>query len=98
MILDAKVRASGARRASCSESRSNVRQPDAIRYRRVLLSFHHATHADVPAVVALVDSAYRGEADLLEGAGPMPFPYGSERFGVPTRDDLRFAVLEKALR
>lgn len=27
-----------------------------------------------------------------------PFPYGDERFGVPKRDDLRFEVLEKALR
>lgn len=27
-----------------------------------------------------------------------PFPYGDARFGVPTRDDLRFEVLEKALR
>lgn len=26
------------------------------------------------------------------------FPYGDERFGVPRRDDLRFAVLEKRLR
>ena len=26
-----------------------------------------------------------------------PFPYGDERFGLPTRDDLRFEVLEKAL-
>lgn len=26
-----------------------------------------------------------------------PFPYGDERFGRPTRDDLRFEVLEKAL-
>ena len=26
-----------------------------------------------------------------------PFPYGDERFGVPLRDDLRFAVLEKRL-
>jgi GNAT superfamily N-acetyltransferase len=26
-----------------------------------------------------------------------PFPYGDERFGVPRRADLRFAVLEKAL-
>jgi ribosomal protein S18 acetylase RimI-like enzyme len=26
-----------------------------------------------------------------------PFPYGDERFGVPRRDDLRFAVLEKQL-
>jgi ribosomal protein S18 acetylase RimI-like enzyme len=26
-----------------------------------------------------------------------PFPYGDERFGVPRRDDLRFAVLEKVL-
>ena len=24
-----------------------------------------------------------------------PFPYGDERFGIPTRDDLRFLVLEK---
>jgi len=27
----------------------------------------------------------------------LPFPYGNERFGIPLRDDLRFAVLEKAL-
>lgn len=27
-----------------------------------------------------------------------PFPYGDERYGVPKRDDLRFEVLEKALR
>jgi len=27
-----------------------------------------------------------------------PFPYGDERFGIPRRDDLRFEVLEKALR
>ena len=27
-----------------------------------------------------------------------PFPYGDERFGLPTRDDLRFEVLEKELR
>ncbi len=27
----------------------------------------------------------------------LPFPYGDARFGVPRRDDLRFAVLEKAL-
>lgn len=26
-----------------------------------------------------------------------PFPYGDERFGLPTRDDLRFEVLEKVL-
>lgn len=26
-----------------------------------------------------------------------PFPYGDERFGLPTRGDLRFAVLEKPL-
>jgi ribosomal protein S18 acetylase RimI-like enzyme len=26
-----------------------------------------------------------------------PFPYGTERFGIPRRSDLRFAVLEKAL-
>ncbi len=26
-----------------------------------------------------------------------PFPYGDARFGIPTRDDLRFEVLEKAL-
>ncbi|GHC24128.1 N-acetyltransferase [Kushneria pakistanensis] len=26
-----------------------------------------------------------------------PFPYGDTRFGTPRRDDLRFAVLEKAL-
>lgn len=26
-----------------------------------------------------------------------PFPYGDERFGIPRRDDLRFAVLEKRL-
>ncbi|MFC0267521.1 GNAT family N-acetyltransferase [Kushneria aurantia] len=26
-----------------------------------------------------------------------PFPYGDERFGIPKRDDLRFAVLEKLL-
>ena len=26
-----------------------------------------------------------------------PFPYGNERFGIPRRDDLRFAVLRKAL-
>lgn len=27
-----------------------------------------------------------------------PFPYGDERFGVPTRDDLKFEVLEKRLQ
>lgn len=26
-----------------------------------------------------------------------PFPYGDARFGLPTRDDLRFELLEKAL-
>ena len=26
-----------------------------------------------------------------------PFPYGDARFGIPTRDDLRFEILEKAL-
>lgn len=26
-----------------------------------------------------------------------PFPYGDERFGIPTRDDLRFELLEKDL-
>ena len=26
-----------------------------------------------------------------------PFPYGEDRFGLPTRDDLEFEVLEKAL-
>lgn len=26
-----------------------------------------------------------------------PFPYGDARFGIPKRDDLRFAVLEKSL-
>ncbi len=26
-----------------------------------------------------------------------PFPYGDARFGLPTRDDLRFEVLEKSL-
>ena len=26
-----------------------------------------------------------------------PFPYGDERFGLPTRQDLRFEILEKAL-
>ena len=26
-----------------------------------------------------------------------PFPYGDERFGLPRRDDLRFAVMEKVL-
>ena len=27
-----------------------------------------------------------------------PFPYGDARFGLPTRDDLRFEILEKELR
>ena len=27
-----------------------------------------------------------------------PFPYGDTRFGIPKRDDLRFEILEKALR
>lgn len=27
-----------------------------------------------------------------------PFPYGDARFGIPKRDDLRFEILEKALR
>ena len=27
----------------------------------------------------------------------LPFPYGDERFGIPRRDDLRFAILEKTL-
>jgi ribosomal protein S18 acetylase RimI-like enzyme len=27
-----------------------------------------------------------------------PFPYGDNRFGIPTRDDLEFVVLEKDLR
>ena len=27
-----------------------------------------------------------------------PFPYGDARFGLPTRDDLRFEILEKDLR
>jgi ribosomal protein S18 acetylase RimI-like enzyme len=27
-----------------------------------------------------------------------PFPYGDARYGLPTRDDLRFEVLEKGLR
>lgn len=27
-----------------------------------------------------------------------PFPYGDERYGLPSRDDLRFEVLEKELR
>ena len=27
-----------------------------------------------------------------------PFPYGDPRYGIPTRDDLRFEVLEKDLR
>ena len=27
-----------------------------------------------------------------------PFPYGDARFGLPKRDDLRFEILEKALR
>ncbi len=27
----------------------------------------------------------------------LPFPYGDERYGLPRRDDLRFAVLEKVL-
>ena len=27
-----------------------------------------------------------------------PFPYGDPRYGIPTRDDLRFEVLEKELR
>jgi ribosomal protein S18 acetylase RimI-like enzyme len=27
-----------------------------------------------------------------------PFPYGDARYGLPKRDDLRFEVLEKALR
>ena len=26
-----------------------------------------------------------------------PFPYGDARFGIPTRDDLRFELLEKLL-
>ena len=26
-----------------------------------------------------------------------PFPYGDERFGLPRRDDLQFAVLRKEL-
>ncbi|MDB5739408.1 MAG: family N-acetyltransferase [Alphaproteobacteria bacterium] len=26
-----------------------------------------------------------------------PFPYGDDRWGVPTRDDLHFVVLEKLL-
>ena len=26
-----------------------------------------------------------------------PFPYGDERFGIPSRDDLHFVVMEKAL-
>ncbi|ROQ37168.1 ribosomal protein S18 acetylase RimI-like enzyme [Frondihabitans sp. PhB188] len=29
--------------------------------------------------------------------GFIPFPYGDERFGVPLRDDLRMAVLRKAI-
>jgi ribosomal protein S18 acetylase RimI-like enzyme len=28
----------------------------------------------------------------------LPFPYGDERFGLPKRPDLRFAVLAKPLR
>nr|WP_276544261.1 GNAT family N-acetyltransferase [Brevibacterium luteolum] len=27
-----------------------------------------------------------------------PFPYGDERFGIPKREDLEFAILEKRLR
>jgi ribosomal protein S18 acetylase RimI-like enzyme len=27
-----------------------------------------------------------------------PFPYGDNRFGIPTRDDLKFVVLDKSLR
>lgn len=27
----------------------------------------------------------------------LPFPYGDERFGIPTRDDLQFEILEKEL-
>jgi hypothetical protein len=26
-----------------------------------------------------------------------PFPYGDERFGLPTRPDLEFVILDKAL-
>src|ERR1700689_5406627 len=130
------------------------------------LVFRFAHSADVPAIVDLVESAYRGEssregwtteADLLDGqrtdteaisavvAGPgsvmllaeaerlareewsastmvmsvlaqrpdlvawyerrgyrrtgetTPFPYGNERFGVPKRPDLSFAILAKPL-
>ena len=131
------------------------------------LVFRCACSGDVPAIVDLVESAYRGdssragwttEADLLDGqrtdpeaisaviTGPgsvmllaeaerlareewsastmvmsvlaqrpdlvawyerrgyrrtgetTPFPYGNERFGVPKRPDLRFAILAKPLR
>ena len=73
------------------------------------LQFRHATHADIDSLVALIESAYRGdvskqgwttEADMLGGRRTgikKPFPYGDERFGLPKRDDLRFEVLEKAL-
>ena len=130
------------------------------------LVFRFACSGDVPAVVDLVESAYRGdssragwttEADLLDGqrtdpeaisaviTGPgsvmllaeaerlareewsastmvmsvlaqrpdlvawyerrgyrrtgetTPFPYGNERFGVPKRPDLSFAILAKPL-
>lgn len=41
--------------------------------------------------------AYYQRRGYLRTGVHKPFPYGDARFGLPTRDDLRFEVLEKAL-
>jgi GNAT superfamily N-acetyltransferase len=41
--------------------------------------------------------AWYGRRGYAPNGEEKPFPYGDARFGVPTRDDLRFVVLEKAL-
>jgi ribosomal protein S18 acetylase RimI-like enzyme len=65
------------------------------------LSFRDATHADIPAVVALVESAYRGdasragwttEADLLDGRRTGPDDIES----ILARERSRLLLVERA--
>lgn len=41
--------------------------------------------------------AYYERRGYVRTGETAPFPYGDERFGIPQRDDLRFAVLSKGL-
>jgi hypothetical protein len=49
----------------------------------------------LPQRVELI--AWYGRRGYSETGETRPFPYGDPRFGEPTRDDLCFVVLEKAL-